>query len=67
MQNELADYLKVSKSTYADCDNSIDAIPLLKLNDFCNYYFISLDYIYGLSDNKKYEIINDKIDNKILR
>ena len=65
-QNELADYLKVSRSTYAGWENGIDAIPLLKLNDFCNYYGISLDYICGLSDTKKYEIINDKIDKEIL-
>lgn len=65
-QNELADYLKVSRSTYAGWENGIDAIPLLKLNDFCNYYGISLDYICGLSDTKKYEIINDKVDKETL-
>lgn len=65
-QNELADYLKVSRSTYAGWENGIDAIPLLKLNEFCNYYGISLDYICGLSDTKKYEIIKDKIDKEIL-
>lgn len=65
-QNELADYLKVSRSTYAGWENGIDAIPLLKLNEFCNYYGICLDYICGLSDTKKYEIINDKVDKKIL-
>ncbi len=61
-QKELANYLKVSRSTYAGWENGIDAIPLLKLNEFCNYYGISLDYVCGLSNIKKYEIINDKID-----
>lgn len=65
-QNELADYLNVSRSTYAGWENGIDAIPLLKLNEFCNYYKISLDYITGLSNVKKYELINDKIDRIIL-
>ena len=65
-QNELADYLKVSRSTYAGWENGIDAIPLLKLNEFCNYYRISLDYVCGLSNIKKYDIINDKIDKEIL-
>ena len=65
-QNELADYLKVSRSTYAGWENGIDAIPLLKLNDFCNYYGRILDYICGLSDTKKYEIINDKGDKEVL-
>lgn len=65
-QKELANYLKVSRSTYAGWENGIDAIPLLKLNEFCNYYGISLDYVCGLSNIKKYEIINDKIDKEIL-
>ncbi len=65
-QNELADYLNISRSTYAGWENGIDAIPLLKLNEFCNYYKISLDYITGLSNVKKYELISDKIDRTIL-
>lgn len=65
-QKELSDYLKVSRSTYAGWENGIDAIPLLKLNEFCNYYGISLDYICGLSDIKKYDVINNKIDKVVL-
>lgn len=65
-QKELADYLNVSRSTYAGWENGIDAIPLLKLNEFCNYYKISLDYICGLSNQKKIDLINDKIDKFVL-
>ena len=65
-QKELSDYLKVSRSTYAGWENGIDAIPLSKLNAFCNFYGISLDYICGLTNTKKYDFINDKIDKKIL-
>lgn len=65
-QQELADILGVSRSTYAGWENGIDAIILPYLNEFCNYYGISLDYICGLTDTKKYDVINDKIDKKIL-
>ena len=65
-QKELSDYLKVSRSTYSGWENGIDPIPLLKLNAFCNFYGISLDYICGLTNTKKYEIINDNIDKKVL-
>lgn len=65
-QKELAKHLKVSRSTYAGWKNGIDLIPLPKLNDFCNYYGISLDYICGLTNNKKRENIIDKIDKKII-
>lgn len=61
-QKEIANHLGVSRSTYAGWENGIDSIPLTKLNDFCNFYNISLDYICGLSNNKKYEIINTKIN-----
>lgn len=65
-KKELADFLNVSRSTYAGWENDIDAIPLLKLNDFCNFYGISLDYICGLTNTKKYDISNDKIDKETL-
>lgn len=65
-QKELAEALGVSRSTYAGWENGIDAIILPKLNDFCNYYGVSLDYICGFTNTKKYDIINDKIDKNIL-
>lgn len=65
-QKELAEILGVSRSTYAGWENGLDAIILPKLNDFCNYYGVSLDYICGLTNTKKYDIINDKIDKNIL-
>ena len=65
-QKELAGILGVSRSTYAGWENGLDAIILPKLNDFCNYYGVSLDYICGLTNTKKYDIINDKIDKSVL-
>ena len=65
-QKELAGILGVSRSTYAGWENGLDAIILQKLNDFCNYYGVSLDYICGLTNTKKYDVINDKIDKSVL-
>ena len=65
-QKELADILGVSRSTYAGWENGLDAIILPKLNGFCNYYGVSLDYICGLTNTKKYDVINDKIDKSVL-
>ena len=44
-QRELASKLKVSKSTYARWETEEQIIPLSRLNDFCNYFQISMDYI----------------------
>ena len=48
-QRELASKLKVSKSTYARWKTEEQIIPLSRLNDFCNYFQISMDYIMGIS------------------
>ena len=65
-QKELAGILGVSRSTYAGWENGLDAIILPKLNDFCNYYGVSLDYICGPTNTKKYDVSNDKIDKSVL-
>lgn len=61
-QKEISEILNVSRSTYAGWENSIDNIPLTKLNSFSNYFDISLDYLCGLTSIKKYNIINKEID-----
>lgn len=61
-QKEMSEILNVSRSTYAGWENSIDNIPLIKLNSFSNHFGISLDYLCGLTSIKKYNIINKEID-----
>lgn len=65
-QKEMAEVLGVSRSTYAGWENGIDNIPLLKLNDFSNYFGICLDFICGLTKTKKYKIIRNDIDKKVV-
>lgn len=65
-QKEMSEILNVSRSTYAGWENSIDNIPLIKLNSFGNYFDISLDYLCGLTNVKKYNIINKEIDINIV-
>ena len=61
-QQNIADILNTKRTTYSGWENGIDSIPLLKLNEFCNYFNISLDYICGLSKQKKIEKIKKEID-----
>lgn len=65
-QKEMAAKLNVSRSTYAGWEDCIDPMPLLKLNDFCNYFKVSMDFICGLTKNKEVEIINEDIDLTVL-
>lgn len=49
-QNEMAKILNVSRSAYSLWEINKNIIPLEKLNDFCNYFDVSMDYVVGISD-----------------
>ena len=53
-QRELAEILNVSKSTYARWETGEEIIPLWHLTNFCNYFKVSIDYIFGLSKNNDF-------------
>jgi len=65
-QRELAKLLNVSKSTYARWETQEQFIPLSRLNDFCNFFKVSMDYAMGISNvNKNYDSI-DILDRTII-
>ena len=61
-QKQMSEILKTSRSTYAGWENGIDPVSLTKLNDFCNYFNVSLDYICGISSEKNYKNMKKEID-----
>lgn len=63
-QRQMADKLKVAKSTYARWETGEKIIPLIHLVDFCNLTNNTLDYAIGLSD-KKEELTNKITVDKI--
>lgn len=52
-QVKMAKILNCGYSTYNLWENNKLTIPLDKLNEFCNYFKISLDYIVKLTDENK--------------
>lgn len=65
-QIELAKELNISRSVYGMWELEQDFIPVKRLNDFCNYFNISIDYVLELSDIKQYANFKKEIDkNKI--
>lgn len=71
-QREVAKILKVSKSTYARWETGEQAIPLPHLNDFCQFFKVSFDYVIGLNENNRYssnnystKISKEKIGNNL--
>lgn len=57
-QKMMADILEVDKSSYAAWERGRDLFPLKRLIQIKNYYHVSLDYITGLGNQRKY--INQK-------
>lgn len=65
-QNEMAKILKVNRSTYSLWELGINIIPLKNLCDFADYFNVSIDYVLGLTNNKKIKYIKKGLDLKVL-
>ena len=48
-QRSLREVLKVGKSTYSRWEKGEQLITLTRLNEFCNYFHVSMDYALGIS------------------
>ena len=64
-QRDMAKLLKVSKSSYNYFETGEHIIPLKHLNNFCNTFQVSMDYVCGLTkvnvkSTKKYKL-NSKV------
>lgn len=59
-QYEIAEYMGIKHSTYAVIENNHNIIPLKRLNDFANYFDVSIDYVFGLTNKKNMKIPKKK-------
>lgn len=62
-QKDIAEIMNVTKGSYSMWECGTDTIPLRRLNKFCNYFDVSIDYVVGFNNKKKYS--NAKPDIKI--
>ena len=61
---EIAQKIHVSKSSYADWESARAVIPLKHMVSLANVYHISLDYLFGLSDDMS-KILEKRILNPL--
>ena len=61
-QYDIANLLGVKRSSYNQFEQQYDIIPIKRLNEVANIFNCSVDYIFGLTDNKNYNIINKEIN-----
>lgn len=64
-QRQVGDILNIDKSLYRRYEKELQTIPISHLNVLCNYYDVSLDYIFGFSDEKKYNKSKLEINNDL--
>ena len=57
-QVQIAKILKINNKTYSHYENEDTNIPLKHLITICNYFNVSLDYIFNFTDIKQYKNIN---------
>ncbi len=58
-QKDLADILKINRSTYKDYELQTSIIPIKHLVTLSNYFDVSIDYLLGLTDVLQYADVRD--------
>ena len=61
-QYELASILNIYKGLYNQYETEYYIIPIKHLNTLANYFDVSIDYLFGLSDKLNYENSNSEVN-----
>lgn len=65
-QQKMADILGISKTNYNYFENEERFIPLKHLNNYCNEFNMSMDYIFYLTDINKTSKNNVNLNRKLV-
>ncbi len=65
-QYELAKILGIYKGTYNQYETEYTIIPIKHLITICNYFDISLDYIFGFTNIKRYSNYTKEFNKNIV-
>ena len=70
-QEQVGNLINVDRKTYSHYENEDIIISIKHLNTICNYFDVSLDYIFNFNNNLKYEKskleINKELSGKRLK
>lgn len=64
-QAELANALNITRSAINQFEQQYDIIPIKRLNEIANYFGVSIDYLFDLTDIKKYSNSQKEIDMEV--
>ena len=66
-EKDIKAILGIGKSLYSEYENEIKIMPVKHLNLICNYFNISFDYLFGLTDKLQYSPIKkDELNPNII-
>ena len=66
-QKEVASIINVNRSVYGRYENEYQIMPIKHLNTICNYFEVSLDYIFAFNNIKNYPGNNLDIDRSLTK
>ncbi len=61
-QKDISNAINMEDSHYRHCEREDELFPIKHLNNICNYFNISLDYIFSFTNVKQYQNSNNNID-----
>ena len=61
-QTELTKYLGISSASYSEFERERVIIPLKHLVKICDYFNVSLDYVFNFTDKVSYDDLKSGID-----
>ena len=64
-QYDIANILNIHKGAYNQYETEHVIIPIKHLNTLCNYFDVSIDYIFGFTKDKNYKNYKKIIDKNI--
>jgi DNA-binding protein len=65
-QKEMANILGVTRSAYSLWELGINIIPLKPLVTYANYFNYSIDYVLGLTNDRRKNNVTPELDLKVL-
>ena len=65
-QRELAEKLKISKSYYNYFETGERIIPVVRLNDYCNKFGVSIDYVFGFDEYPENPLKSHKLKPELI-
>lgn len=61
-QKEIVQILGISRANYSAMENGRISFSLLNISKIADYYNISIDYLLGLTNTKRYTINNNELN-----